>query len=309
VLRHHHVALDTGIGIGRVSRFLRGKAVGLVLGGGGMRAASCYGVIKSLEEQGIRADVVGGTSAGAIAAAQYAMGWDAETIASTTQEKLMKKNVLFDPTLPLVSVMRAYRVAGAYKEVFGDVYLEDLWTTAFTISGNLTRAEMVVHQTGLLRHAVRASTSLAGIHPPALNEAGEMLIDGGIFNNTPADVARAMVDTGPVIAVDLGFTKRRGIYQYGEYLNGFRVMLNRLNPFTESEPTPSIVSIMMRANALGSINATAEQVSHADLLLQPPVSDYGLFDFDAFDTVVTAGYEYAHDRIAAWVADGGMEGV
>ena len=304
--RHHHVALATGEGIDRVSRFLRGRAVGLALGGGGMRAAAGYGIIRVLQEMNVPIDVVGGTSSGAISAAQFAMGLDSEAIIRNTRDKLMQREVLVDPTLPLTSMMRAKRLVQVYRDIFGDVRLEDLWRTGFTISANLSQAEMVIFRDGLVRDAVRASTSLAGIHPPALNEQGDMLIDGGIFNNTPADVVRAMVDAGPVIAVDLGFTQRDSEFHYGEWLSGFRVLAGRLLPFVDKIQAPSIVSIMMRANALYSINATHIQVAHADLLLQPPVAAVGLFDFEVFDEVVEKGYAHGKPRLEEWVANGGL---
>ena len=277
-------------------------------------AAGCvppraYGVIRALQELGIPIDVVGGTSAGAISAAQLAMGLDSDTIVHNTRDKLMQREVFVDPTLPLTSMMRAKRLVQAYCDIFGDVRLEDLWTTGFTISANLSQAEMVIFRDGLVRDAVRASTSLAGIHPPALNEQGDMLIDGGVFNNTPADVVRAMVDSGPVIAVDLGFTQRDSEFHYGEWLNGFRVLAGRLLPFVNKIQAPSIVSIMMRANALYSINATHQQVAHADLLLQPPVAAVGLFEFEVFDQVVGKGYEHGKPRIEEWIERGGLTGV
>jgi predicted acylesterase/phospholipase RssA len=284
--------------------------VGLVFGGGAMRAAACAGVARVLEELGIRADVVSGTSAGSLAAALYAMGLDVETLIARTRGELMRHKIWRQPTLPLTSVMSAKRLSEAYREVFGAWRMEDMWITPFTISGNLTRAEMVVHTTGPLQHSVRASTAIAGVMPPALTEEGDLLIDGGIFNNTPADIARSLVDSGPAIAVDLGFTKRQQrAYDYGDSLSGWRVLRSRINPSTDIIDAPSIVSIMMRANALGSINATAQQIAQADLLLQPPVRDYGLFDFDVFDDVVRAGYEYARAPIEEWLEAGGMDGV
>ena len=308
VTHHHHVALDSGEGVDRVARFVRGKAIGLVFGGGGMRSVACYGVARYLDEQGIRADVVGGTSGGAIVAALYAMGGTAQEMLEITKTRLLKRKILMQPTLPLVSVMQAGRVVDAYKEVFGEAHMEELWTTAYTISGNLTQAAMCVHRTGPLWHAVRASTAIAGIFPPALTDEGDLLIDGGIFNNTPADVARSMVGRGPVVAVDLGFTVRQRIpYDYGDSLSGWKVFWNKLNPFAATMPTPSIVGIMMRANALGSINATGSQTAHADLILRPPVSDYGLFDMEAFDTIAQQGYDYAQEHVAPWLAAGGLE--
>ncbi len=226
-----------------------------------------------------------------------------------TNQQLMRQKIWLQPTLPLTSVMSGERLSAAYREVFGGVRMEDLWTSPFTISANLTRAEMVVHRDGPLDHAVRASTAIAGILPPALTHEGELLIDGGVFNNTPADVARAMVDSGPVIAVDLGYTRRRAVpYAYGDSLSGWKVFRSRINPFAAALETPSIVSIMMRANALGGITANAEQLAHADLILRPPVGEFGLYDFDAAHEIVEAGYASARAPLQAWIDAGGLEG-
>ncbi|MCB9139916.1 MAG: patatin-like phospholipase family protein [Caldilineaceae bacterium] len=308
ITRHHHVALDSGRGMDRLVRFVQGRAIGLVFGGGGMRAAACAGVARALEEMGIQADVVGGTSAGSIIAALYAQSYTVDKMEEVARTRLMQKRIWMQPTFPFTSVTSAERLNAAYREVFGDVMMEDLWIAPFTISGNLTRAEMTVHRRGPLHHAVRASTAIAGVMPPALTDSGDLLIDGGVFDNTPADVVRTMVDSGPVIAVDLGFTKRdaKG-FAYGESLSGWKVLRRRLNPFVDNLHAPSIVSIMMRANALGSINAVPGQLAHADIVLRPPVGDYSLFDFDAYADIADAGYQYAREPLQTWVEGGGLK--
>jgi predicted acylesterase/phospholipase RssA len=309
VARHHHVALDSDAGFERVSRFLRGQAVGLVFGGGGMRGGAHVGVINVLNEMGIPVDVVGGTSSGALVAAQFALGWPTDKITQTMKEKFFSRRAVIQPTFPWTSFSSARFLNHMLTEAFGEIKLEDLWTTAFTISLNWTTARMSVNTSGKLRWAVRASTSLAGTHPPLPDENGDLHIDGGGANNTPADIARHFVGTGPVIAVDLGFTDRASQkYHYGEYLSGFSLLFNRLNPFrTECIKAPLLFDIMLRANALGSINATAEQVKAADLLLQPPVGSYGLFDTDQYDAIVEIGYRHASEKVAEWKANGGLE--
>ncbi|MEL6150893.1 MAG: cyclic nucleotide-binding and patatin-like phospholipase domain-containing protein [Chloroflexota bacterium] len=103
-VRHHHVALDSDAGFERVVRFILGKAVGFVFGGGGMRGASHLGVIQALNEAGIHADVVGGTSAGSIVAAQYAAGWSVPDMLQRTKDDLLRRDVLFNLTLPYVAM-------------------------------------------------------------------------------------------------------------------------------------------------------------------------------------------------------------
>ncbi|MEO0561255.1 MAG: hypothetical protein AAF125_04030 [Chloroflexota bacterium] len=160
---------------------------------------------------------------------------------------------------------------------------------------------------GSLHRAVRASSSLAGVHPPTIAPNNDLLIDGGGFNNTPADVMRNKVRTGTVLAVDMGFTKRKfPPYSYGDSLSGWRVFWNRVNPFTEAMNVPLITETMLRANALWSIQATELQVAHADLILKPPVSEFGLFDLEKADELFQVGYDYAIGELKTWMDQGGL---
>lgn len=306
VKRYYHVAEDRDYD--RVVRYLRGRAVGIVFGGGGMRGAAHAGVIKAMEENGIIADYAGGTSAGAVVAAQYGLEWTVDKIMQETKEKLLKKSTLFQFTFPYTSFTTAKRLNEAFVDMFGGIDIEDLWTPAFTIASNLTQAKQTVMDSGSLHRAVRASTSLAGIHPPTVDVNNDLLLDGGGFNNTPADVMRQKVETGTVIAVDMGFTKREfPDYTYGDSLNGFSVLLNRLNPFkSKTINAPTIVSIIMRSNALWSIQATSQQIKQADLLLKPPVNEFGLWDLESADEIYQAGYDYASDKIKQWKEEGGF---
>lgn len=299
VHRHHHLALNEPHGFERIARFLSDKAIGFVFGGGGMRAAAHIGAIKALREAGYYPDVAGGTSSGSIVAAMVAMDWDIETITELARDKLLRRDVLVSLTIPIVSISSAHRLNKAYTSIFGDVRTEDLWTTCYTISANVTQTTQSVNHTGLLRRAVRASTSIAGMFPPAPDENGDIHIDGGVVNNTPADVMRRFIGNGINIAVDLGFTEREKInYTYGDSLSGFYVLWRRFNPFIKPLRAPNIMSLLMRSNAIGSINITHEQMSHADLLIQPAVAGYGLFDFDQFDRLFELGYEAAQTGIA-----------
>lgn len=311
VERHHHVALDDRKTVERVGRYLRGKAIGLVFGGGGMRGAAHTGVIQVLNERGIHADVVGGTSSGALVAAQYALGWDVDEMTRVSKEKFFDRRAIMQPTFPWVSFSSARFLNEKLVEAFGAYEMEDLWTTAFTVSLNWTTAKTSVNLSGKLSWAVRASSSIAGTYPPTPDANGDLHIDGGGADNTPADVARKLVGQGPVIAIDLGFTDRASVkYHYGDYLSGFDILFNRLNPFRrEKIRVPTLIDIMLRANALSSINATVEQVKHADLLLQPPVKQFGLFELEKYEEIVQVGYDYAREALRDWLDAGGMAGV
>ena len=83
-VRHHHLRLGVPADFDRLARFLGGTAVGLVLGGGGARGFAHIGVMRALDEAGIPIDRVGGTSMGAMIAAQWARGHDWKEIRTST---------------------------------------------------------------------------------------------------------------------------------------------------------------------------------------------------------------------------------
>lgn len=300
VARHHHVALDHSQDFKRLGRHLRGRTLGIAFGGGGMRGLAHAGVIQALREHDIHCDIAGGTSAGAIIAALYGLELDSEAI-KREAARAMDRSSIFQPTLPFTSVVTGHALNQIYAELFGDRNIEDLWIPVFTVAANLTRAEMTVKSTGSLQKAVRASTSLAGILPPAIDDNYDLLLDGGAFNNTPADVVREQIGSGVVLAVDLGYTQREfPKYTYNDAINGFRVLWSRINPFAERIQVPAIMDIMMRSNGLGGMNATAAQVAQADLVFRPPVTQFGLYDIEAADEIFAAGYNHAVEIIRAW---------
>ena len=96
-----------------------------------------------------------------------------------------------DKTLPVVALLTGRRLDRMIDEMFGDTQIEDLWTTFFCVSADLTRAEMRVHTRGPLGRAVRASMSLPGMAIP-VHDAGSMLVDGGLMNNVPSDIMHGL---------------------------------------------------------------------------------------------------------------------
>src|SRR6185437_11541186 len=97
---HCHVRLGNNGDMKRLARAMTGRAVGVVLSGGGARGYGHIGVIKALHEAGIAIDLIGGTSMGSIIAACFAAGWDdAETIARM-RRAFVTSNPLNDYALP-----------------------------------------------------------------------------------------------------------------------------------------------------------------------------------------------------------------
>ena len=203
----------------------------------------------------------------------------------------MKQNPLKDKTLPVVALLAGRRLDRMIDAMFGDLKIEDLWTTFFCVSADLTRAEMRVHDRGLLGRAVRASMSLPGIAIP-VHDAGSMLVDGGLLNNLPVDVMRGMC--GKVIAVDVSPAKDLVITApYPPAASGWRLLWGR-----RTSNLPTIGAILMRSVMLSSTRHQTAIAREADLFLHPSVETFGMFQWEAVDGIADAGYRFAREALA-----------
>ena len=188
VVRHHHVRMDARDDYARVGRFASGRAVGLVLSGGGARGLAHIGVIRALTERGVPIDAIGGASMGAIVGALCASGLDADAIAAQMRAEYVG-HPDYDYTLPIVALSSAAGSVRRMKRLYGERGVEDLPLRYFCMSTNLSRAESVVLDRGPLWRAVRTSSSVPGLLPP-IAHSGDLFVDGGLLNNLPADVMR-----------------------------------------------------------------------------------------------------------------------
>ena len=187
VSAHHHVDPRLPRDYDRLARMLTGRAVGLVLGGGGARALAHIGVIRALEEAGIPIDLVGGTSSGAIIGGQCASGWESARILAQSRKVLIDHGSLNDFTLPVIALRRGRRYIRMLESLFADGRIEDLPLSFFCVSTNLTRSTCMVHRAGLLSEKVGASGAVPGLSPPTA-DGRDILVDGGVLNNLPVDV-------------------------------------------------------------------------------------------------------------------------
>lgn len=208
---HHHIRLDVSRDLHRLLRFIRGKAVGLVLSGGGTRGFGHVGAIKALLEAGIPIDAIGGTSVGAIIAASYAMTESYEGTFAQFREIIegSRRSVSWrNLTWPAISLFNARGLTNILDKVFNKVQIEDLWLPFFCVSTNLAKNSESIHDQGLLWEKLRASVSIPGIIPPMLLN-GELHLDGGLLNNLPVDVMRKIIGhRGNIIAVELTSSAR-----------------------------------------------------------------------------------------------------
>jgi predicted acylesterase/phospholipase RssA/CRP-like cAMP-binding protein len=296
---HHHVRLHDDGDFARLARFIRGATGAVVLSGGGARGFAHIGVLRALAENNVLIDSIGGASMGALIAGQFAMGWDVSAMIEANREAFGGLGGINDFTIPMVSLIKGGRFVKLLRGLFGDVQIEDLWTGYFCVSCNLSRADMVVHDRGPLWLWARASCSLPGIEPP-VTYGGDLLVDGAVLNNLPADVMRSRC-AGEVIAVDVGSpVDLRTDELVRSQISGTVEMWRKLNPLGKRSAMPNIFQILRRAGMVSSLYNLKGVKQHADLYLCPPTQGLNAFDWKSIDKAVEIGYRYALPIVEQW---------
>ncbi|MCG3173938.1 MAG: putative NTE family protein [Myxococcota bacterium] len=299
VRAHHHINIDTPEGAERMARRLAGKAIGMVLGGGGARGFAHIGVIRAMYELGIPIDCVGGASMGAVIAAQAAMRWNLSRFLSSNREGFIENQPLRDYTLPFLSVISGRKYARMLQRMFGDTMIEDLPLRFFCVSSDLTHAELVVHDRGPLWNWLRASSALPGVGPPVFHE-GRLLVDGAVMNNLPTDVMRGFCE-GIVIAVDVGNDSTLETDpRFQEAPTGLEILIRRFAAGNPNTGLPGIFDVLHRAATLHSLRVSRQTRLSADVLIQPPVGAFKMLDFSVLHDVESLGYQHAIDKLKEW---------
>lgn len=287
----------------RLARTFAGRAVGLVLGGGGARGFAHLGVIRAMEELGIPIDMIGGTSIGAPVSVPAAWGRGAAEGVDMVRQSFSS---LLDYTLPVASLLAGRRITRSIETWMGDWDIEDLWLPYFCVSTNLTAAHSVVHRRGNLARAVRASVSIPGVLPPVPAD-GDLLVDGGVLNNLPVDVMRELNPTGPVIAIDVAPPRGPGgKNDYGLSVSGLQQFAARLLPWRRERRAPGIAAVIMNSMVVGSGRARRAMLDDglADFYRNIHVRGVGMLDFDEVEKVARIGYEESIAPLRAWLESG-----
>jgi NTE family protein len=290
--RLHHVEQGARADSDRMARLLAGRSVALVLSGGGARAYAHLGAVRALREAGVPIDRVGGASMGAIVGASVALGRPDEEIAARIRDAFVESSPVDDIALPFVAMTQGLKVRTRLHEHFGELRIEDLPIPFFAVSANLTTGVPQLHDRGALAEALRASAALPGVLPPVI-ENGQVLVDGAVMRNFPADIMRTVHD-GPIVGVDV--TRARGVT--AEEMKR-PPSLWRWLASGEWRKGPPIVSLLMSAAVAPAYREHAETREAADLLIAPDVGRVNIRDWKAFEPAVQAGYEAALGALEA----------
>lgn len=280
--RWFHVRRGSPDDTARLARVVTGTSIGLVLSGGGARAYAHVGALRVFREAGARFDFLGGASMGAVIAAEVAAGHDQQTMEARLRHAFVRRSPLSDVAVPILAMTRGRRVDRLLEEAYGDARIADLPLPFFAVSSNLTSGAPRVHDRGWLGRALRASIALPGVLPPVI-EAGQVLVDGAVMKNFPAETMREIND-GPVVGVDVSrargvdaavieqATDWRGWVRSGGWRNG-----------------PPIVSILMRSATVTTAADLEASRAATDLLVLPEPDRVEIRDWKAWEPAVAAG--------------------
>jgi NTE family protein len=300
---HVHVRPALDRDVARLARLLSGTAVGLVLAGGGARGFAHLGVYRALQERGIEVDWVGGTSIGSVMASLMACDRPLDEV-MTVARRAFSVNPTGDfnllPMISLIAGRRLRRIVGdaelALTGQQGDV--EDLWKNCFCVASNYTQArEQVLHR-GPLVPALLASIAIPGALPPVLLD-GDLLCDGGTFNNFPVDVMRRMRGVGTVYGVDLSFRQPQRL-DMTEVPGAWALLRDRFRPRSKRRyRLPSLVTYLMNVTILYSTSRQRQSQQLADLCFSPPLRRVGMLEWSKFDDIVAQGHAHACEVLDA----------
>ncbi|NUP99611.1 MAG: patatin-like phospholipase family protein [Armatimonadetes bacterium] len=281
----------------------RRPTIGLALGGGGARGFAHIGVLQWFEEHRIPIDYIAGTSMGGLVGGLYAIGMTApemrELLAGLNWNDLFKDSPSYDQlsarrrddeidtpnalelgfrdgvNLPggLISgqkvglLLSRMTLPVAHIERF-----DDLPVPFRCVATDMTAAQPVVLSEGSLAAALRATMAIPGVFSP-IEINGKVLADGGLLNNVPTDVVKAM-GADIVIAVDIG------------------------TPLGDRESVQTLIGVVNQAFAVMMANAVRENLRLADVLLSPDLEGYSSGSFTSSEAIADLGYQGTQKKAA-----------
>lgn len=282
------------------------EKVGVVLSGGGARGLAHVGVLKLLEQQQIPVDYIVGTSMGSIIAGLYASGknadeieqlvlntdWDEGFTDDSPRSELSFRRKEDDSSFPIdlnlglrdgelqlpKGVIQGQRLGLLLQQLFSSsAFLRDFDQLPIpyrAVATDIETGEAVVLKQGYLAEAVHASMAVPGIYAPVKID-GHWLVDGGVANNMPVDVVRAM-GADVVIAVDIS------------------------SPKLSSDNIESVVNVVDQLTNILISRNVAEQsalITAKDLLIRPDMGTITSTDFQKAEQAISRGYQAAQQQM------------
>ncbi len=251
------------------SRWKKNRAkVGIVLSGGAARGLAHVGVIKCWQEKKLPLDLIVGTSVGALVGALYASGMDAveieKIVSGLNWNELIEFKVTPSRIFNLTSIISSEKMGDWLFSHMGKKRFSDLKIPFVCVACDIRTGEKIVFSDGELIPAVRASSCIPGIFEP-VEYRHRILVDGGVVDNVPTDIA---VSEGADMIV-------------ASWTGGSRML----------EDSRNIIAVLTQVISISGTVLSRQQLRKADVIIEPDLKDVSPLDLDKFAYSSEAGYE------------------
>lgn len=284
----------------------RKSKIGLALGSGTARGWAHIGVIRALNEAGIRPDIICGTSIGALVGAAYADG-DLDRLEQWVTGLTWKDVVSFLDFTLSGGIIKGDKLIEYFRSNIVDLEISRLALPFAAVATDLETGREVWLRDGMVSEVVRASIAMPGLFTPVERD-GRWLVDGGLVNPVPVSLCRAM-GADAVIAVDLSsdllgrHLRKAGTPPAPDpgKPNGLaETMLDRLHAGiaslrnaspVEGRGSPSMLEVMASSINIMQVRITRSRLvgEPADVLVTPRLSQLGLMEYHRARTAIEAG--------------------
>lgn len=242
----------------------RPPRIALALGGGAARGFAHIGVLQVLEEQGIKPDIVVGTSAGSLVAALYASGKTPNELATMAMN--LDESSITDWMFPGRGLMKGEALARFVRQNTGGRTIEAMSLPLGIVAADLQSGQPILFRRGDPGMAVRASSAVPGVFEP-VKIGGREYIDGGAVSPIPVRFARQM-GADLVIAVDI-------------------------SAIPEGQPTRGAVDILLQTFNIMGHAISQYELQDADVVMRPKLEGIASTDFSSRRLSILAGREAA----------------
>lgn len=250
-----------------------GASPGLALGGGAVLGAAHIGVLKAMDELGIRAGCISGTSIGSFVAALHAFGKSWQEIGEIARE--LDWSDLSGLTISSYGLLSNRKFGSLVEQLLGSRRIEEAAIPLAIVATDICTGCKVVLRRGDVAMAVMASSSIPGLFRP-VDCDGMLLVDGVLTENVPVSPLREM-GAESVVCVDL------------------------LGRHTFSRPE-HLATLLMNAFYSALHTVSELQIQNADLVITPDLSGFSLVDISAVPAIINAGFAEARPLLEAWLA-------
>ena len=275
--------------------------IGYAFGGGGAKGIAEIGVLRVLEDAGIRPDYITGTSIGSIVGGLYAIGYSVEELEELS--RTIDWNYYFNDELNRIDIPIEERLIsdryqlklniedGGIKlpagfvqgqkvglllsqltlPVHGVTNFDDFNIPFRCVAADFETGDPVVLGKGSLAKAIRASMSIPSVFEP-IEIDGKLLIDGGVVRNLPVQEVKAM-GADIIIAIDV------------------------TSPLYKKDELSSFVTVLEQAGSYRLAESIEEAKELADIFIHPDIDEFGALDFENNDSLMVRGARAAREKL------------